>query len=740
MELMDEKGPDRSRAGRGHTLALAAVAAASLAVIMGLAPARAGAQPEFPFNPSVGVSADDYGAGAHPNLTIRLTKPPNHCMEALFYQGDPTPYCDGWHEGTYYPAYIEQDFKRATLQLPAGLVADPNAAPVCNPRYIPEEEQSDELYACDPPVPPIGTVTGTFSNCVRNSTTPDDTHGCGNPEGQDPWAAPIIGDIYMGKREAGEQGRLVILAGAAFPADSGPGFSELIKHGAVTYTSIEVDPYGRITAETDNIPDTVRDPAMTTPIPIQPDQLWLTFWGATGAEAGHPVLTNPTSCTARQLAGEAQGYANNVVYESSEVGFQPGYGDGTTAPVAADFHATGCNEVPYAPTFDLKLDPPTPSAAPAIVSTITQARGEATTGRASVTFPKGFQINFDNKNAQCQRPDFEANACPDGSRIGEATARSELLPLDLARRELSGPVYLGETDLAAGNIKLYARLVNDEFLPTGIWVTGTATLQEDGTLVTVFDNLPELPMQSFTLSLDGGDGKALIRNPKTCGEKTVKSVFTSHHGRQVPIDVPVEIACTEPTFAAEVSTRRPRAHPTVTLTVNSAGLRSVGFDLSRHLKVRDSRRLDLLGRYGTLTLSTEQGPRELKLKLVKGGSLGSLAFSATEAGSQVTTLGAYDTSLSAKAKRRLSKRARRSRTRGATRLWLGGLPAGTTQVSLELEGKTNRLLRNPSNCRSKGRRLQLGFAARVVGLGGRAADLHRSVEMRCKASGKPRKG
>ena len=48
---------------------------------------------------------------------------------------------------------------------------------------------------------------------------------------------------------------------------------------------------------------------------------------------------------------------------------------------------------------------------------------------------------------------------------------------------------------------------------------------DTGQITTVFDDLPMLPFEKFTISLKGGDHAVLV-NPPDCGQHTLTSTLT----------------------------------------------------------------------------------------------------------------------------------------------------------------------------------------------------------------------
>lgn len=728
----------------------------ALAVTL-VAPATAAAElvvpdptgPSYPFNPSLEVKSGTYVAGEHPTLSIHVQRGKSYCLDPGEIQTCPqnaeTPGQDNANE--------EQEFKKLVFTLPKGMAADPNAVPQCEVVAIEWSPPGSGLepftnYFCGPPdnpaacepvvevppffeagapgtfklayckdYPPVGVVRALGSVCYAY----EDPSNQWCFADQDPKKGiGLGGPIFLAVPHAGEQARLVPVVGG--PTALHPHPDKLLATNDVAIpASVTVSKDGLITATADDIPGLVDVGSGFVAAPAH--DLTFTLYGSTGAQGGHALLTNPTSCSPRALVAEAQGYAFNTYRDSNGV-FQYAFGEGKTlSGLTANYPVGGCNSIPYVPTFDLKVDPPTPGAAPAVSSTITQALGEATTGAVKVRFPKGFQVNFDNKNAQCSDDQFAAGSCPEGSVVGTASADSRLLPVGSG--PLNGTAYLGET--GSEDIKLLLHLAND-FLPGGIDLAGHTTLAADGSPIAVFDGVPELPISSFTLNLLGGKDKSLLLNPKTCGEKSVDATFTSHQGKVHKVSSPVKIDCTAPTLNVALDSKRLGSHPNVNLSVTGSGLKSVAFTLPKQLRVRTGRGLGLGTSYGSFGYVIPGTPTvDGKLFLFRETRSGAKEFSAVSGGSPFTTA---DLS----GGRTIRKRGRKSKVvRRASTIRLGTVPEGTTSASLELFGRRDKLLTNPSTCGGKKRRrLSLTFRANVTAVDGQAHALSETVDLKCR--------
>jgi hypothetical protein len=182
----------------------------------------------------------------------------------------------------------------------------------------------------------------------------------------------------------------------------------------------------------------------------------------------------------------------------------------------------------YAPTFSFSLSPSTADTPAQITSTVTQAAGETPTKTATITLPSGFTPNPGNTLATCTPAQEATLTCPAESQMGSLTA--SVLGLNL-----TGPVFFG--GVSGVTFRLVALLD-----PTGLQqkLIGISQLRPDGTITTVFDNLPPILATAFTLVLDGGN-RALIKTPSKCGSQPVNAAFVSQNGETASGSTPVDI-------------------------------------------------------------------------------------------------------------------------------------------------------------------------------------------------------
>ena len=201
----------------------------------------------------------------------------------------------------------------------------------------------------------------------------------------------------------------------------------------------------------------------------------------------------------------------------------------------------------YAPKLEVKIAPTTADTNTAITSIITQAPGEDSSKTVKVYFPLGFQSNAAAKVTGCSPAEADAKACKPDSKVGDATAEVPGVGT------LEGPVDL-ITD--PGKIHLAMFLKGG---PGGLVeqrIDGLVTIQPDGSFLSTFDNLPDVPTTVFKLAFLGGD-KSLVLTPKKCGKFTFKGELTSQKGATVKSESPVSITgCAETGTKPEITSAR----------------------------------------------------------------------------------------------------------------------------------------------------------------------------------------
>lgn len=247
-------------------------------------------------------------------------------------------------------------------------------------------------------------------------------------------------------------------------------------------------------------------------------------------------------------------------------------GDPTTAATANEratsvsipgYKATGCGLLPFAPKMTATLGGTGQTAAgkrPDLDVTITQAAGEASTLSAQVKLPTGVGAVLSKVDQACDEPAVGGvENCPRTTLVGSASAASTLVP-----GTLSGPVYLVKRTGALPKLAVLLRGAVNLRLDGLIDLVG-------GRLVNTFEGIPDVPLTSFKLHIDGGADGLLNNGVNLCrGIGDLDGAFIAYSGGVTGASASPVIAgpkCpTKPKLTVRVSGVR-RGSPVVSIKV-----------------------------------------------------------------------------------------------------------------------------------------------------------------------------
>jgi hypothetical protein len=177
----------------------------------------------------------------------------------------------------------------------------------------------------------------------------------------------------------------------------------------------------------------------------------------------------------------------------------------------------------YAPKIAVTINPTNkPDAFIALTSVVSQASDEEPTKSARVHFPPGVSISIAQlgRTDSCSPAQRDAEACPSGSRLGTATADTDI-------GTLTGGVFLGQ----ASTVFIFLKnptlaLLGKEPKP----ITAHTEFRPDGGTDTVLDDLPtDITATRFELALDGPP-RSILQSPDVCGPRTFSGDFVSKSG------------------------------------------------------------------------------------------------------------------------------------------------------------------------------------------------------------------
>ncbi|MDX6634331.1 MAG: hypothetical protein QOF06_534 [Solirubrobacterales bacterium] len=345
-----------------------------------------------------------------------------------------------------------QELSRVTLNPPPGLLARLAGVPYCSEAALAAAATRPGKQESAAPSCPAASQVGTVS--------------VGAGAGPAPYF--VQGSVYLAGPYNGAPLSLAIVT----PATAGPYDLGTV----VVRTALRVDPEtARITAVSDPIPHILQG--------ISLDVRTITL------RLDRPNFSlNPTNCNPLVLSGEVISTL------------------GQGAALQNPFQVGECGALAFKPKLSLRLKGKTRrSGNPALQATLRMPPG-ANVAHASVALPRSEFLDQAHIRTICTRVQYAAGdgggkACPPGSIYGYARAVSPLLD-----QPLQGPVYLRSSDnelpdlVAALDGQIHIDLVGriDSF---------------KGGIRTTFESVPDAPVSTFTLSMQGGR-KGLIENSR----------------------------------------------------------------------------------------------------------------------------------------------------------------------------------------------------------------------------------
>jgi hypothetical protein len=235
---------------------------------------------------------------------------------------------------------------------------------------------------------------------------------------------------------------------------------------------------------------------------------------------------NPTSCDQSSIATTLTGSGANFASSSDDV----------AANVSDRFQAGGCQSLAFKPGLKFSLKGKTQRAGyPALTATVTYPKSGsyANIAKAQVVLPKSEFIAQAHIGNTCTRVQFAAGAgngaeCPAKSVLGTAKAVTPLL-----EKPLEGNVYLrsngGERKLPDIVAALHGEDFNIDLVGFVDSVHQKGT--ENSRIRNTFAMVPDAPVSSFTLSLQGGKKGLLQNSTDICkGSHKATAKFTGQNG------------------------------------------------------------------------------------------------------------------------------------------------------------------------------------------------------------------
>jgi len=222
---------------------------------------------------------------------------------------------------------------------------------------------------------------------------------------------------------------------------------------------------------------------------------------------------NPTNCNPLQVNG---------TFTSSQ---------NTATTLNIPFQVTNCAALKFTPTFKASTNGRTSKRNGAsltvhITYPKTKPGTEANIAQTKVELPKALPSRLTTLQKACLAATFNKNpaGCPPGSIIGHATVTTPILPVPL-----TGPVYF----VSHGGEAFPSLTIVLKGYGITAHLTGTTFISKQGITSTTFKTLPDVPFNTFTLTLPQGPNSALAANGNLCKTQlTMPTTLTAQNGTQ----------------------------------------------------------------------------------------------------------------------------------------------------------------------------------------------------------------
>jgi hypothetical protein len=388
----------------------------------------------------------------------------------------------------------QQRIERLQFKIPAGLVGMISSVPLC-------QEPLAAQGAC-PTSSHIGHTVVASGPGAYPLVIPQP----GEPE---------AGIFLTGPYEGAPFGLSIVTPVIAGPFNLGT---------IVTRAKIEVDPStAQITVTTDPLPQVVKG----VPTDLRQVQAVIDRPG---------FMLNPTNCNPQEFTGTAWGAP------------PPGVGGpGSSASISSQFGIGSCRELAFAPKFSVSTPGRTGKADGAgLTAKLSYPAGSLGTQtnitRVKVDLPKQLPSRLTTLQKACTSAQFAANpaGCPPASIIGHATVTTPVLSVPL-----TGPAYFvshGGEAFPSLTIVLQGDNVMVELV-------GTTFISRAGITSTTFKTVPDVPFNTFTLTLPQGKYSALAANVPAkdhyslCGQKlTMPTEFLAQNGAKINQSTPLSVS------------------------------------------------------------------------------------------------------------------------------------------------------------------------------------------------------
>jgi hypothetical protein len=374
----------------------------------------------------------------------------------------------------------QQELKRVDVTLPKGLTGKLRGIPYCSEAALAAAEAGSGIAERANP---------SCSSKSRIGSTSTTAGTGGNP-------VTLAGDAYL----AGPYKGAPLSMATITPAVSGPFDLGTV----VVRVALKVHPKtAQVNAVSDAIPDVFGGVKLDLrAVNVKVDR--------------KKFMLNPTNCAKQATAGFLNGGGGDPTNPAAWSSYE----------VSAPYRASKCKKLGFKPKLETRLfakGNTSRAKHPKLRAVLKARKGDANVLRSALALPHALFLDQGNIGTVCTKPQLASRNCPKKAIYGHAAAKSPLL-----KKQLKGPVYLVSSkhelpDLVADlrgqvNIQLYGVISS-----------------KNGGIKTVFNNLPDVPVNKFVLRMKGGKKKGLLQNSRNLCKGPLSSVMSmkGQNGKKV---------------------------------------------------------------------------------------------------------------------------------------------------------------------------------------------------------------
>ncbi|MBJ7348353.1 MAG: hypothetical protein JHC87_07265, partial [Thermoleophilaceae bacterium] len=298
-------------------------------------------------------------------------------------------------------------------------------------------------------------------------------------------------------------------------------------------------------------------------------KLVLHLVGGTGAT--QKLLTSPSDCTPSAFSATFTSYA------------------ATTSTASQPYTATDCASLPFYTAFtanikDLKDGSvPEPGDVATMTATVAASPDDSGVKRAEITLPTALTADAGGIPLGCEVSVYEATkVCPESTVVGTAIATTPILPTPI-----EGKVYFGRPKPGSFVVPGFdetLRLIIQLRGLVSIDLIGKTTLK-DNKAITVFENIPDAPVNTFTVTVNKVVKVRKDACDKYASSRTIVGNATSFNGKSSPYNSDINIKCDGgATYRGTVSGKGKKAKAAINVKASSGSkLRTVTLSLPKGL-------------------------------------------------------------------------------------------------------------------------------------------------------------